>query len=967
MSKAFIAYQEVGGQDEWVTAFKETDLSSILPAFITILSCDKILNKQSSKEVVESAKYLGPLYFDLDNEADITGVIQDANKLVAKLMDLGLTPTDMEIFLTGKKGLHITVPEQVFMEKPGYVSRLFTIYKEMAFKLATQSTDFAVYSGRAGRMFRTTHRQRDNGNWKVRITPEELKTLTPEGYAARCATKTGPTTLAPVYRPKLALIYEGMLQKVSSQKRVKSKPVDAATLSRHRPTVTKVMRGEKLREGVGFNKVAIQLGLYAHEAKLSEDDFVGQCQGLIEKHAGDGWRYNTPQKREAELRRMFDYLEDGVGYDYAIGPIQALLEPAAKSSAKEDFAEAQDEPGEPEEVLALDDSSGIFVRGANYLVATEQGEKHIMDAKFVNAVILRSIETEQIACIAADIQTSTRTQAINLERGDFVSSTSLHRAVSSFGAAFTGTDVHARNIYTYMLREVQLNGKTVYVTEKEGLDVLKMPLSIIPEAREPFVVWSDAFGVRLPPRMVELGLDVRFVGYPTSEGVLRTDLANAPLFPEWSREEANRLKLLNAVRNLLKCQDAGSLAKVVGWMVATFYAQLFKAAYGKFPLLHVNGAAGSGKSELIKNMMHLFYHKGDPHIISPSSTNFAIATAIAGSASIPVIVDEYKPHEMNSQRLNDLRSLFRSSYNSHTQSRGGGSRSKDSFGALNQVKLTGPVAFIAEVLETEVALIDRSVVVSLRRPPGLRGMRYKPFWLRFVRDKDCLCVIGQHIAASVIQDYTVDRLRSEFDRSYQKAVGVYLPSEDDPSEEEAPDREVLMRKSRARDRIVYGHAVAEFGLGKFKEAMLLMYPAEAEEVRALLKPLEEAIYSTMDDASEHTKAEYIKVLIAMSDLSQLPNENPIGLAHGVDFELSAAGGSNMIAIVGRTAYNKYRQYCKSIGMNPLFNGDASFLHAMKGSHIYARAGTGTAKLIQETMVLDYDELLKMGVPAFNTR
>lgn len=952
-------YQLIGGNEDWVHVQDSINLAPIKPTFITVLSCDTLLYKNSARELTDNAKYLGPMYFDLDSK-DISDSIEGAKSLWRKLsVDYGLVEGDVDFYLSGKKGLHFLIPPKVFMEKAAPAHKLPAIYKEMAFNLAVDTLDFAVYSGGMGRMFRTTYNQRENGKYKVQITLEELLSLTPETYDAISASQRPVLELVSTFKPKFAILFESIRQKVSSTKRKPYKPVDAATLRRHLPTLQKLMRGESVRDGVGFNKIAIQLAIYAREAKLTEDQLVQHCAGLLQHHNSDSYRYNSAYKREAELRRMFCYLEENTSYDYSIGPIQAMLEPDV------------DEDGDPIEVEADTEAedSGVFVKNGGYYVASEQGEKRILDAKFKDVTVLLLTESEQISCILSKIQVGEKVSVASLERSDFLSSSALHKVVSLFGASFTGNDVHARHIYTHMLKESKIAGKTVYATEKEGLDLLFMPQSDIEEARKPFVVWADANGVILPKSLVDQGLDVRFVGYPSPEGLMRTDLAKAPSFAAWAAEEGNKAKLLELVRGMLGCQSASAMSKMIGWMTSCFYSQLFRRVYGKFPLMHINGVAGSGKTETVAGLMHMFYYRADPVTLTAASTRFSLEAAIASSASIPVIIDEYKPQTLNAVKLGELKSMFRSSYNSQLVSRGGGNRQKDSFSAINSTRLTGPVMFIAEAIEQESAILERCVVVTLQRPSGRLYPRYAPRFAMFKFHQEILGILGQYIAGDVITSITPESLKEKFDPIHAVVQKKYLPSLPTATpvvvEEESSDTQVTKDlKWFSRPRTVYNHAVAEFGILQFRDMIFRMLPEHIEEFTPTFKALAEECYTGMDDIAKQSLPEYVKVLLAISDMTRFPGQDADRIVHDVDFELGNLGGTETIALVGRMVFTKYRQFCKRVGEQPLFPAEGSFLHSLRCSDLFIKLGVGTKRVAQETILLDYIALQRLGCPPF---
>lgn len=953
MTTLYKAYQRVGGEEQWVTCHADTNFSEIKPTFITVLACDSLITKESPKGMIDAAKYLGPLYFDLD-AAEIEESIAGAKALWAKLKEYELTASDVEIYLSGKKGLHFLIQPKVFMEKVAEVNKLPAIYKEIAFTLAVDTLDFGVYSARRGRMFRTHYNARDNGNYKVQITVEELASLTSATYAELCRAYRPLVQGNPTFRPQFAILYATVQQRISALKKARTKPVDANTLRKHAPIVQRLMKGEKVKTGVGFNKIAIQLGIYANEAKLTEDDFIAKCEGLINNHTGDGYRYNSPFKRESELRRMYCYFEENSGYQYALGPIQSMLETTVTDFSDDDTEEA-----------FCEDPSGIFVKGNNYYVATEQGDRHIMDGRFKDVITLLDPKTDNIAVVKAVLVTAEKTSRVTLERDDFVSNGSLHRAINNKGCSFTGSDIHSRYIYTHMLKETKVNGAPVYATTSEGLDMICMPHSSILEARKPFMIWADSRQVRVPSHIAEQGLTIELAPDPGPEPIMKTDLANAPTWPDYAASPANVKCMEDMLYGLVNCQEVHSLSKLIGWTVASFFTQLFRRFYRQYPLLHIAGPAGTGKTRMMESMMHMFYVNEQPFMQPAASTVFALTSAMAGSASIPVVIDEYKPHTMGQQKVEELRSMFRSSYNGHSVTRGGGNRNSTNFRSLSAIPLLGPVVFMAEAMETEPAILHRSVLVTLKRQPGRMTNRTKPAWDMLQANLESMSVVGQHIAASIISGYSEERFRDEFDTIHNRVSrALTLQPEDNL---ETCDAATLVTKQNMNERIVFNYAVAEFGLHIFK-ATVQMFQLESEsKLLEVVDTMFPALYSEMDKIVKNSVAEYIKVFEMLSDMSRFNDGNPCKLSNGVEFEIATVGGLASLNIVAKTAYNKYRMHCRNIGVLPLFMGDGSFMQAMKDSPLFIRGDTGTKVLRQESIHLDYEAMQRNGVYAFHTK
>ena len=139
----------------------------------------------------------------------------------------------------------------------------------------------------------------------------------------------------------------------------------------------------------------------------------------------------------------------------------------------------------------------------------------------------------------------------------------------------------------------------------------------------------------------------------------------------------------------------------------------------------------------------MFYHHAEAMETSPNSTLFSIQQQMASTASIPLFVDEYKPHEMDRLKLNQMRAMFRDAYNAKKIQRGGGNRTnKDDYNALNSLKMEAPVIFAAEAPETETAIVERSVMVSFKRLSGRAQANAYRSALAFYQDEEPLSSLG---------------------------------------------------------------------------------------------------------------------------------------------------------------------------------------------------------------------------------
>jgi hypothetical protein len=210
----------------------------------------------------------------------------------------------------------------------------------------------------------------------------------------------------------------------------------------------------------------------------------------------------------------------------------------------------------------------------------------------------------------------------------------------------------------------------------------------------------------------------------------------------------------------------------------------------------------------------------------------------------------------------------------------------------------------------------------------------------------------------------VQRLREEFTPIYDQARLDHMLQ---PGDEErlAPDE--IARKSNGRERVVYNTAVAAFGLQKLDSLLSNLY-GEAEFAELFGKKFVEMhslVYNRMDDAVKSTIAEYLKVLLALSDMSRLPSESPYALIDRQEFMMTDEGGFIFLHIAPRICYAKYRGWMRSQGQNPLFNGDGAFAHALHDAPQFSRTGSGTQRLSVDTLVFDNNALVTSGIPLFN--
>lgn len=294
--------------------------------FATILSVNE--KTDPGEALSESALYQGPFYVDLDSKKDIGKSIKAARKVVATLTGNGIPANAIQVWASGQKGFHVTVPQAVFTaDKP--TAKLPLVYKQMAIRLGffnLEETDTSVYSSGKGRMWRLPGKQRDNGKYKVRISHSELAELNAAKYAEITASPRPEPAPPEVQRSSvmeaLFKLAVGMAEQMQKPKTVFIDPVLKGALEDELPPCAKALTDpSKLQKGKGFNDISMQMGkaIAAFAPENAEEllsDFSVNSEGET---------YNTPAKRKTHCRTAFRTAVSSSSYGWSCASALSVL------------------------------------------------------------------------------------------------------------------------------------------------------------------------------------------------------------------------------------------------------------------------------------------------------------------------------------------------------------------------------------------------------------------------------------------------------------------------------------------------------------------------------------------------------------------------------------------------------------------------------------------------------------------
>lgn len=937
----FFHYQVRGKEDTWNLAMsseREKIVKEVKPAFTTVLDLTSVPSDSDWTKV----RYKGPLYFDFDADGDLELACTQLQVFLGKLdSDMGFDVRQAYIYASGSKGFHVEIPELCFMPKATTTGTAWLpyIYRKIAEDLYVDTLDLRVYTGKRGRMWRTPNVQRENGMFKVAITLDEAMAMTPELYAELIVSPRDlPPPAPPHMNPKLALAFTVGKEKIASHMRGKKRRQEKANAfldpwkksKQHPPTIERIMQGEGLSSEAGFQSIAMQLAIYATSVGMSHDEFLERSKGLCESHVSDSRRYNSFTKRQSELTRMFEYMGDNTLYDFEIGPIVRLLPPGS-SAPDLGMIETEDREDAPPPATSDDESTeatdtkaapsvdthvsmrrgffmnadGMFVRKGDNVEsvcrATLRSVEAMTDVEFWDDRKFRGYEFDLVS-------QGRKPQRVMLGAEAFTSSQRLKQFFTAYQLSFQGSDTEAAALLDIMAEKASKRHEA-FVYPREGFFVVGNPHTHKDDLVKCYLTQTHFMSSLSEDDPNYFKLRYRPVHATSGYHI---DIHNAPkLTPDMAPH----------IDNFFRWNKPEVLGDLIGWFVAAHYRALYMHVFNQFPSLHIWGLAGTGKSKSVELLSSLHWYNKDriPIKTATASTPFALEVDASTSTSAPMIIDEWKPRELRAQKgkYEKLKDVVKSAYSGIDVSNKGtiNRHAPESSMGVIRGKSTAPIVFIAEAIESETALFERSLTVSLKasNKSGERQVAWEALYEN-VEGRAAISALGREIVEWGFA-INMDVFKSEL-------ITIRKDIRDSDRNEHKGAQAIV-------DRIAHNKAVSVHGLTILRRVLKGVfgdrYNAVVDDLigsrsRSLLG--EEGALTRLQSMSEAAKV--INRLAILSRSADSVGE----LAHGQDYLV----GPGWVEVRLESCYDKYRRYCVSVGDTALYDNLEGFIQALNGYH-----------------------------------
>lgn len=962
-------YSVMTGKSPWQT-LEDIDRQEYLddhrPEFMTVLDCNAKWNK--GEPPPENLAYRGPFYLDWDGDGDIDSVLEDVRSFMRKLQEFGFDLRQASWWLSGRKGVHCTIPMACLMSEKSLniamlkgIPDLPDIYRSLAWELITPHLDMRVYTAKRGRMWRTTYRPRtlDNGqiSWKVPIHPEQLLTLDEQGYWNWCSQKR------PDIRPEdaqpnkqLGVLYSIATTNLKDQKKTRAKN-KAKKLSFPNPsavpTIQAVFSGDAVNQGKNLNDIKLQMAIAAVAVGMNtlehEDQYIKSIEGFIEKRSQlKGITHSSKHEIEVAMREAFRYVAENNYFEYTSSGLRSILLEEYVSNLDYCGIDPKDElervkfvqnmAGDmhasdlgvvqltSKDVLTVSDyawkpDSLQVIRDENGLV-THYSVVPVVLGKPLPRMVISLTELNNQAKFSLHIQKlGGHIMGLNTKE-----SSRFRQALLNFAGSSSEN--------TSELKATCLEGVYVDVAdakENEEHHTENLFSRFWVEAKDTYEgVISESLVHNKP----------FYVDAANEAGVFKTDLFNIP--------EQNKSELQEAVKHLLDLNgNTYSLSVVLGWFSACFIKHiLYKLDLIKnFPLMQIVGQAGSGKTTTINLLLNLFSFKNKLTVLAANNTSrFAIEKRLVSSASIPVVVDEVKPQNVSPQWLQDFRGLLQVAYTiGSTVSKGGGNSAGSHYAELSNQPMLAPIAWLGESIDTsQTSLLERLVPAMFHLDDKVGRAEHVKF---LSRNETLISALGYLMANRAITCDLLDLKNS------------YLTVEEEVSN---------LLYNGANDRIV-SNAIAVTAGFDFFTATLFEHFGDVftEKLKAMRLALLNKAFWTTEVASE--------VVMFMKSMSNASRESDISVGKiliGTHYRFmdgdSAAGRVQYLIVSAPRLFFSYRKRCKEIGVVPVYSSDRELHSVLKNASFAVDSFTDTS-LGTDCIKIDVAKMEEAGVANFSTK
>jgi len=914
------------------------------PAFLSVLKVDQDVDfvEEAGDDPLDVVKYKGPMYFDLDNADDITSVLENSRKLLDRIVHkFGIDPKYIQCWLSGGKGVHLIIPEQLFgVKRP--IKYLPVIYHELAKQVEVEDLDMGVYSAGKGRLWRCANIARPGkGTYKVSVTVEELRNMDADDYETLTASarpdiepELPPSNLS-VARAETAFkaAKQAATRRIKAVQNAKTVPTEDLRNLSETPGCIQKLITEGDCPSSNWNQAAMQVAAWvaARYEKDEESEYLEEVVEPFVKNVDSSSR-PTEKERRKHVRDQLNRAFSG-RTKFAVGPlIKTIGEPCHECPlCRGDMsfegpadADHEDEPYDPR--------TKIKASKNGYMLVSDNGAKELTTWTFWPDFAVRGLEeTESGDFIEGPREAMVGTlvddrgnkaRDVKITEQAWQSRSTLMREVGGYveGATYCG-DVEAQKIFRSIL---SFASRT-----EEGLESMtETPVCGI---------YLERRGNSYLPHYIEHGASImptRGSGSVQSRFRYRGESNLSPSLIDEDFPYIDDTELEDTLHSLLRVNHKPSVAKIAGWFAACHLREhIHHGLLPQFPLLGIWGNASAGKTMTALLFAHLtgmdYQSKAEP-INMETSKAYPLKRFVSSSTTVPRLVEEINQKGMKASVYSEVMGVFKAAWNRSTIQRGVPTKSA---GVKLQVdRVSSPIVFVCEGRPDSPAVRNRTVEVQLTAQNREEGDRSEQFLKAYAGRRHLF-----RAAKAMLQ----------------RALTM---STDDVSELVEAQDDLVPKGMDERPRFSFKVLLA--GLQFMADALKRCDIDITEDIEELKQAMAEDldINSEVIDR-EKRRSEVDRILEAVNDMAGDSADKQFGIVHEDHYWKVG----KWIKLDVRRIMPRYRRYCRSMGDIPQIKDAGQLGELMAGEVYFDRFETHPEKPNVQLHVLDEQKLAAKGI------
>jgi len=452
------------------------------------------------------------------------------------------------------------------------------------------------------------------------------------------------------------------------------------------------------KDTANFNRASLVMASFIKDKGYAEKEYGPILDQMAANTTSTS--YKTKSLRLKHLKAAVHTALNNSRIRFAKTYLYAIIQPCGKCALCQSAGLASD----PDDVESdTVDRSGIRSQVHMYVKGLDEDARPLTNftIKVKRIYMVENPDTHQFVREKADVileHPGGETPIVLYDEAFLAKASFGHAILGVSNLIFKGSEADLAAVKEYVFSHAE-EAEVIYTVQKYGINVAK-----VEGGTQEFLVYAE------PEYSISMTGALNQYQVPTSE-IAYPRFKDASTLDDTSKDFIGQ-----TLRYLLKINRPEVLAPILGWFMAAFFKVHVGARFAnQFPLLHIYGNAGSGKTataELLAYLHGLDYSGKDSILNLSSSSLYAVKHTMASSTTVARVFDELNAGKV--RHFDQVCELLKQCWTSQASIQGTVARSNGlSHTKLKQFTLSGPICTLGEQQLETPALNERIVQVHL--------------------------------------------------------------------------------------------------------------------------------------------------------------------------------------------------------------------------------------------------------------